>query len=100
MHLRRYARRTNAFSKKLASHRAAIALHIAFYNFCWVHETLQGTPMIEASLTNHIWSVAELLREALDTPADMPLLPTPQATYPRPGRRPFKLRAIRGEKAG
>ena len=100
MHLRRCARRTNAFSKKLVSHQAAIALHIAFYNWVRVHETLRVTPAMELGLTDHVWSVAELLREALDTPTDMPPLTTPQATYPRPGRHPFKLRVIRGGKIG
>lgn len=95
MHLRRCSRRTNAHSKKIGPHRVAIALHIAFYNWCRVHETLRVTPAIELGLTDHVWSVAELMREALATPLD--LLPL---TQPRPGlrsnRRPFKLRVIRG----
>lgn len=100
MHLRRCARRTNAFSKKLVSHQAAIALHIAFYNWVRVHETLRVTPTMELGLTDHVWSVAELLREALDTPADMPPLPRLQTPYPRPGRHPFTLRVIQGGKIG
>ena len=100
MHLRRCARRTNAFSKKLESHQAAVALHIAFYNWCRVHETLRVTPAIELGLTNHIWSVGELLRKAFDTPQEVPPLVTPPNTLPRPGLRPFKLRVIRGGKVG
>ena len=98
MHLRRCARRTNAFSKKLEPHRAAIALHIAFYNWCRIHETLRVTPAIELGLTDHVWSVGELLRHAMATPHDVPPLPQPQTVFPRPDRQPFKLRVIRGGK--
>ena len=98
MHLRRCARRTNAFSKKLEPHRAAIALHIAFYNWCRVHETLRVTPAIELGLTDHVWSIGELLREAQTAPLIAPISP------PRPSRwadrKPFKLRVIRGGKIG
>lgn len=61
MHLRRFTRLTNAFSKKLDNLKAAVALYVCFYNFCRVHQTLRVTPAIEAGLTDHIWSVAELL---------------------------------------
>ena len=44
MQMRRFARLTDGFSKKLENHRAAVALWIAFYNFCRVHETLRQTP--------------------------------------------------------
>ena len=97
MHLRRCARRTNAHSKKIGPHRAAIALHIAFYNWCRVHETLRVTPAMELGLTDHVWSIAELMREALVTPLDLPPLTQPRP-FPRPDRRPFKLRVIQGGK--
>ena len=97
MHLRRCARRTNAHSKKFGPHRAALALHIAFYNWCRVHETLRVTPAMELGLTDHVWSIAELIREALATPLDGPPLTRPQPV-PRPDRRPFTLRVIQGGK--
>ena len=99
MHLRRCARRTNARSEKFGPHRAAIALHIAFYNWNWcrVHETLRVTPVMEVGLTDHVWSVAELMHEALATPLDVPLLKRPRPIL-WPNRRPFKLRIIRGGK--
>jgi transposase-like protein len=31
------------------------------YNFCTVHETLEGTPAMAAGLTENVWSVSELL---------------------------------------
>lgn len=61
MSMRRFTRLTNAFSKKIENHEAAIALHFMHYNFCRVHKTLRVTPAMEAGLTNHVWSVEELL---------------------------------------
>ncbi len=61
MHLRRFARLTNAFSKSLIHLRAAVALFIAWYNFCKTHQSLRVTPAMEAGITDHVWSIAELL---------------------------------------
>ena len=61
MAIRRFTRLTNAFSKKLDNHKAACALHFAYYNFCRIHKTLRVTPAMEAGLTDHIWTLAELL---------------------------------------
>lgn len=59
--IKRFARLTLGYSKKLANLRAAVALHFAYYNFCRVHSSLRVTPAMEAGLTDHIWSIAELL---------------------------------------
>jgi len=64
MAIRRFTRLTNAFSKKLDTLKAACALHFAYYNFCRVHQTLRVTPAMEAGLTDHVWTIRELL-EAL-----------------------------------
>lgn len=61
MQLRRFTRLTNGFSKKLANLKAAITVFVAWYNFCRVHQTLRVTPAMEAALTDHIWTVRELL---------------------------------------
>ncbi|MCH8988837.1 MAG: DDE-type integrase/transposase/recombinase [Chloroflexi bacterium] len=65
MSMRRFTRLTNGFSKKLENHMHAIALHFAFYNFCRPHKTLskpyQRTPAMAAGLTDHVWTVEELL---------------------------------------
>ena len=61
MSMRRFTRLTNAFSKKVANHEAAIALHFMYYNFCRVHKTLRVTPAMEAGLANHIWDLSELV---------------------------------------
>jgi hypothetical protein len=64
MAIRRFTRLTNAFPKKLDNLKFAVALHFAYYNFCRVHSTLRVTPVMEAGLTDHIWSIAELLGAA------------------------------------
>lgn len=61
MHLRRFTRLTNAFSKKLTHLTAAVHLYMAFYNFVRVHQTLRVTPAMESGLTDHVWSIEELL---------------------------------------
>lgn len=64
MHLRRFTRLTNGFSKKLDNLKAAVSLYMAWYNFCRVHSTLKVTPAMEAGLTDHVWSLPELLAAA------------------------------------
>jgi IS1 family transposase len=61
MSMRRFTRLTNAFSKKVDNHGHAVALYFMYYNFCRVHSTLRVTPAMEAGLTNHVWSVEELV---------------------------------------
>ncbi|HEX4773255.1 MAG TPA: IS1 family transposase [Bryobacteraceae bacterium] len=61
MQIRRLTRLTNAFSKKFENHKAAIALHFAYYNFCQIHRTLRVTPAMEARITDRVWTIAELM---------------------------------------
>jgi IS1 family transposase len=61
MHMRRFTRLTNAFSKKLEMHMLSIALHFTYYNFCKVHQSLRVTPAMEAGLADHVWSLDELV---------------------------------------
>lgn len=61
MGMRRMTRLTNAFSKKWGNLEAAYALHFAYYNFCRVHKTLRVTPAMEQGITDHIWTIAELI---------------------------------------
>jgi IS1 family transposase len=60
MSIRRFTRLTNAFSKKIENHAAAVAIWFMYYNFCRVHTTLRVTPAMESGLANHIWSIEEL----------------------------------------
>lgn len=61
MHMRRFTRLTNAFSKKIENHCYAIALHFMYYNFVKVHKTLRVTPAMEAKLTDRLWKVEDLV---------------------------------------
>ncbi|MBZ5669770.1 MAG: IS1 family transposase [Acidobacteriia bacterium] len=61
METRRFTRLTNAFSKKVENHAAAVALYFMHYNFCRAHQTLRGTPAMEAKLADHIWTIEEML---------------------------------------
>lgn len=61
MQIRRLTRLTNGFSKKWANLKAHLALYFAFYNFCRPHKSIRCTPAMESGLTDHIWSLAELL---------------------------------------
>ena len=61
MHMRRFTRLTNAFSKKWENLWAAYCLHFAYYNFCRIHRTIRVTPAMEAGITDHVWETRELL---------------------------------------
>jgi IS1 family transposase len=68
MGMRRFTRLTNAFSKKIENHIAAVALHFMHYNFCRPHTTLTQahphhyptTPAMAAGVADHVWSVEEV----------------------------------------
>ena len=61
MQIRRFTRLTNAFSKKWENHWAALCLYFAYYNFCRIHLSLRVTPAMQSNLTDHVWTIAELL---------------------------------------
>lgn len=79
MGMRRFTRLTNGFSKKVEAHAHAVALHFMYYNFGRVHKTLRVTPAMEAGVSDHVWSLAEIAE----------LVPEPEA---KP-RGPYKKRA-------
>lgn len=62
MGMRRFTRLTNAFSKKVENHEAAVALHFMHYNFARIHKSLRVTPAMEAGVADHVWSLEELVR--------------------------------------
>jgi IS1 family transposase len=90
MRSRRFARLTNGFSKKLDNHLAAVALYVAHYNLCRYHETIRSTPAEALGLTDHAWSIGELLDAAL-------AVATPDPTETAPDRR-RRFRVIEGGK--
>jgi transposase-like protein len=62
MHLRRFTRLTNGFSKKLSHLKAAVNVFMAWYNLCRVHQTLRVTPAMEAGIADHVWELSELFQ--------------------------------------
>lgn len=54
MHMRRFTRLTNGFSKKLANHCHMVALYTVFYNFIKIHKTLRVTPAMETRLADEV----------------------------------------------
>ena len=67
MSMRRFTRLTNAFSKKIENLRHAVALHFMYYNFVRIHTTLRVTPAMEAGITDHVWTIQELLETVMET---------------------------------
>jgi IS1 family transposase len=61
MSMRRFTRLTNAYSKKITNHEAAISLYFMHYNFCRVHQTLRVTPAMEAGIADHVWTLEEII---------------------------------------
>jgi IS1 family transposase len=61
MSMRRFTRLTNGFSKKAENLTAAVSLHFAHYNFVRVHKTLRTTPAVAAGVTDHVWTLSELV---------------------------------------
>ena len=62
MHIRRFTRLTNGHSKKFENHCHAVALHYMYYNYCKIHMSLRVTPAMEAGISDHAWSIEELVR--------------------------------------
>ncbi len=61
---------TNGFSKKLANHVSAVSLYVTHFNLCRVHESLRITPAMAMGITDHIWSISELVDAALAEPME------------------------------
>jgi IS1 family transposase len=62
MHMRRFTRLTNAFSKKLENHAHSVALHQMFYNFARIHQTLRVTPAMAAGVTDKLWEISDIVK--------------------------------------
>jgi IS1 family transposase len=61
MGMRRFTRLTNGFSKKVENHEHAIAIHYMYYNFGRIHQSLRVTPAMEAGVSDHVWSLEEIV---------------------------------------
>jgi len=60
--MRRFTRLTNAFSKKLENHIAAVSLHFMYYNFVRIHLTLKITPAMQAGVTDRLWRIEDIVK--------------------------------------
>jgi hypothetical protein len=61
MHMRRFTRLTNGFSKKIENHACAVALHSIYYNFVRLHQTLKVSPAMAAGVTNRLWEMVDVI---------------------------------------
>ena len=105
-HLKRFARRGTGYSKTLKHHAAMVAIFVAWFNLCRVHESLRCTPMMQQGLTSHVWSVEELVEAALSAEPCEPPSPRPLEPRPEPPKGAERktstgavLRAVQGGKA-
>ena len=69
MHMRRFTRLTNAFSKKVENHAHAVALHMMYYNFVRIHKTLRVTPAMAAGVTERLWEISDIAKLVEDAEA-------------------------------
>jgi hypothetical protein len=82
MHMRRFTRLTNGFSKSVENHAYAVALHFTYYNFVRMHKTLRCSPAMAAGLTNKLWDVSDIVA----------LVETAESAIPTVKRGPYKPR--------
>jgi IS1 family transposase len=61
MHMRRFTRLTNAFSKKIENHCYAISLHFVYYNFCKIHSSLSVTPAMQSGLMKKPMTIEDIV---------------------------------------
>lgn len=62
MHMRRFTRLTNAFSKKVENHCYAIALHFVYYNFVKIHQSLSVPPAMQAGLIKKLMTIEDIVK--------------------------------------
>jgi IS1 family transposase len=80
MHMRRFTRLTNAFSKDAENHAHSIAINFMYYNFVRIHQTLRVTPAMAAGVTERLWELSDVVAMI-------------DAAAPPPGKRgPYKKR--------
>ena len=55
------------WSRKLANHRAAVALFVVAHNFCKRHSSIGTSPAVRSNLTDHVWIPVELIQHLSET---------------------------------
>jgi IS1 family transposase len=61
LHMRRFTRLTNRFSKKIDNHAYAVAVHFMYCNFVRIHQTLRVSPAMAAAISDHLWNLEEMI---------------------------------------
>ena len=61
MHMHRFTRLTNAFSKKVENHAYTVALHMMYYNFVRVLSKLRMSPAMAAGVSDRLWDVSDIV---------------------------------------
>lgn len=61
MHMRRFTRLTNGFSKKVENHAYAVALHMMYYNFVRIHSKLRMTQAMAAGVSDRLWEIGDIV---------------------------------------
>ena len=61
MSMKRFARLSNGFSRKLENHAATVALYFMYYNFARIHQTLRTTPAQAAGVTDKLWEIEDIV---------------------------------------
>ena len=61
MSMRRFTRLTNAISKKIENHAAAVALFYMYYNFARIHQSLRVSPAVAAGVSNRLWGIEDIV---------------------------------------
>jgi IS1 family transposase len=61
MHMRRFTRLTNAFSKKVENHAYSVALHFMAYNFVRIHGSLKSSPAMAAGVSKRLWDIGDIM---------------------------------------
>lgn len=61
LHMKRLARLTLAFSKKLENFKAATALHFAYYNFVKMHSSIRCAPAMALGVSSRLWKTEDLV---------------------------------------
>ena len=59
--LKRFERQGLGYSKSLAMHKLAVAIHFGVYNFVRRHHTLGTTPAVAAGLEEKRWSLEQVV---------------------------------------
>ncbi len=72
MHMRRFTRLTNGFSKKVENHAHAVALHMMYYNFVRMHKTLRMSPAMAAGVSDKLWEMTDIVKLVEDAEAVKP----------------------------